>query len=64
MNTVRRFPVRADHLHRLIEQALADLRDARQSDDTTTAKLAERRMNALLDQLSRRATPADAPIGA
>lgn len=64
MNAIRQFPVRTDHLHKLIEQALEDLRHARQAKDNATAKLAERRMNALLDQLSHRVTPADAPIGA
>ncbi len=58
MTTSNATPRQAHHLHRLIQQALADLRLAREISDAATAKLAERRMNALLDQL-----PADMSTG-
>lgn len=50
--TTREFPVPT--LHRMIQQALVDLRQARNLDDTNRMMRAELRMNALLDQLSRR----------
>lgn len=52
MSFTREFPVPT--LHRMIQQALVDLRQARNLDDTNRMMRAELRMNALLDQLSRR----------
>lgn len=41
----------------MIEQALQDLKQARNLDDTNRMTRAELRMNALLDQLARRSAP-------
>jgi hypothetical protein len=55
MSFTRDFPVPT--LHRMIEQALEDLKQARNLDDTNRMTRAELRMNALLDQLARRSAP-------
>lgn len=59
MNTTRHLPISTKHLARLIEQGLLDLRHARRVGDAGAARRAERRMNALLEQMSTR-TPAAA----
>lgn len=48
---MRELPISVDHLERLIAHALADLKEARCTDNVCSARRAEQRMNALLDQL-------------
>lgn len=43
-----------EHVQRLIERALGDLRDARRRDHAPAARRAEQRMNALLELFARR----------
>lgn len=57
MNTTPQLPISPAHLHRLIEQALIDLREARRFGDEPGAARFERRMNALLDQLAKHLQP-------
>ncbi|HET6499965.1 MAG TPA: hypothetical protein VFG87_04285 [Amycolatopsis sp.] len=52
MTITREFPVPT--LHWMIQQALLDLKQARNVDDTNMMMRAEHRMNALLDQLAHR----------
>lgn len=59
MSFTRDFPVPT--LHRMIEQALQDLKQARNLEDTNRMTRAEVRMNALLDQLARRSAPRGTP---
>lgn len=47
----RELPISVEHLHRLIAHALGELKQARLTDNAYTARRAEQRMNALLDQL-------------
>lgn len=61
MSFIREFPVPT--LHRMIEQALQELKQARNLDDTNRMTRAELRMNALLDQLSRRCASHRTPTG-
>ncbi len=61
MNSIRHVPISTRHLRRLIEQALFDLRYARRIGDAGGIQRAERRMNALLDQLSARKPAAAEP---
>ena len=55
MSLTREFPVPT--LHRMIAEALTDLKQARTLDDTNRMTRAEIRMNTLLDQLARRSAP-------
>ncbi|MBA0127471.1 hypothetical protein H0B56_18145 [Haloechinothrix sp. YIM 98757] len=61
MSTTRHLPVSTPHLHRLIQRARHDLRCARSVNDTAGTARAERRMNALLDQLSKRTSTGPVP---
>lgn len=47
-------PIATRDLHRLIEHALYELRQARFVNDRTGIVRSERRVNALLDQLAKR----------
>lgn len=51
MDVKRELPISIEHLERLIEHAFGDLKQARRIDSAHAARRAERRMNALLDQL-------------
>lgn len=57
MSLTREFPVPT--LHRMIEEALTDLKQARNLDDTNRMTRAEIRMNTLLEQLARRSATGD-----
>lgn len=54
MSTTRHLPVSTVELHQLIRHALSDLRHARSVDNAASIDRAERRMNAMLDQLAKR----------
>lgn len=57
MRPARDLPVPATDLHQLIQQALMDLKSARRAGNATGTARAERRMNALLDQLAKMESP-------
>ncbi|GLY66483.1 hypothetical protein [Amycolatopsis taiwanensis] len=59
MSLTREFPVPT--LHRMIADALQDLKQARNLDDTNRMTRAEIRMNTLLEQLGRRSAPGTSP---
>jgi len=56
MSTTRHLPISTVELNQLIRRALSDLQHARSVDNATSTARAERRMNALLDQLAKRMT--------
>lgn len=56
--TTRHLPVSTVELQQLIHRALSDLKHARSVDNAAGTAQAERRMNALLDQLAKRMTEA------
>jgi hypothetical protein len=61
MNTTTTMtPISTHELHRHIEHALRDLKQARDANDRSGIGRSERRMNALLDQLAKRLC---APLG-
>lgn len=54
MSSTRSLPIPASELEDLVHHAWLDLKQARHDGDATAMLRAERRMNALLDQLTRR----------
>lgn len=54
ISTGRHLPVSTTELHQLIQQALLDLKHARDINYAAGAARSERRLNALLDQLAKR----------
>lgn len=54
MNGTRTLPMATEQIQRLTRHAWLDLKQARVDDDLNGMLRAERRMNALLDQLAKR----------
>lgn len=63
MSTTRSRASLIPELHRLIQRALFDLKRARSVGDSLSAERAERRMNAMLDQLTKRLSRSNATSG-